>query len=318
MYKNKSIGVVVPCYNESKLIARVLETMPDYVDKIIVVDDHSKDATVEVVNSYRQKLGERLIVLQHKKRNRGVGAAIVCGYKFARKIKLDITAVMAGDAQMDPSDLPKLLDPIVCGKADYTKGNRLFGGRAWEKIPHVRYLGNSGLSLLTKIVSGYWHVADSQTGYTAVTLNVLQTIRLNHMYKRYGFPNDMLVRLNVDNFRVKDVPIKPVYNIGEQSGIRLHVVIPRISWLLIRLFFWRMKEKYIIRDFHPLVFFYMLGILLLPLGGLIGFYLLLIRIFHGPVSATSVMFMCFLLISGFQSLIFGMWFDMEYNKDLKA
>ncbi len=316
MYKAKTIAVVVPCYNEAHLIERVLRTMPDYVDRIIVVDDKSRDATAEVVERCKSDFGDRLVFMRHR-RNRGVGATIVSGYKWARKLKIEITAVMAGDAQMDPSDLPKLLDPIVRGEADYTKGNRLFGGRAWEQIPHVRYLGNSCLSLLTKIASGYWHVADSQTGYTAITLQVLQTIRLNHIYKRYGVPNDILVRLNVESFRVKDVPVKPVYGIGEKSGIRLNSVIPRLSWLLTRLFFWRLTQKYVIRDFHPLVFFYLLGLTLLPCGILLGLYLLAIRLHHGSIAVTSALFSSFLVISGLQFLLFAMWFDMEYNKNLK-
>ena len=173
MYKNKTICVVVPAHNEEELIGRVIETMPEFIDKIVIVDDKSSDRTVEKINSYSFKLSEKLVLIQHKD-NQGVGGAIVTGYKWARDYKMDVTVVMAGDAQMDPDDLPNLLDPVVEAGFDYTKGNRLFTGQAWQKIPHVRYLGNSCLSFLTKIASGYWHIADSQTGYTAITLEVLQ------------------------------------------------------------------------------------------------------------------------------------------------
>ena len=118
------------------------------------------------------------------------------------------------------------------------------------------------LSLLTKIASGYWHVADSQTGYTAISRTMLAQLDLDRVYAGYGFPNDMLVHLNVWNARVRDFPSRPVYGVGEQSGIKLRRVVPRISWLLVKGFFWRLREKYVIRDFHPLVFFYALGIVM--------------------------------------------------------
>ncbi len=316
MYKGKKIGVVVPAYNEQALIGRVIETMPEFVDVIIIIDDCSQDQTYEKAQSYQQSLGEHLILIQHTT-NQGVGGAIATGYKWCRDHNIDLTAVMAGDAQMDPDDLPALLDPIIGDRADYTKGNRLFTGDAWDMIPHVRYLGNSMMSLLTKIASGYWHVADSQSGYTAVNLRVLKTINWDKMYKRYGQPNDLLVRLNVYNFRVMDVPIKPVYNIGEKSGIKPLQMIPKLSWLLFKLFLFRMVQKYIIRDFHPLVFFYVMGWGLLTPGMIFGLYLLIYRLLSGPVSPTSALFAVFLFVSGLQSILFAMWFDMQYNQKLR-
>jgi glycosyltransferase involved in cell wall biosynthesis len=315
MYRDKTIAVVVPAYNEEKLIGKTLQWIPAFVDHIVVVDDASRDQTGDVVRSH-QKGDPRIVYLRHE-RNEGVGGAIATGYKWAREKNVDITAVMAGDAQMDPADLPKLIDPVVEGTADYSKGNRLFTGKAWKVIPKTRYFGNALLSFLTKIASGYWHVADSQSGYTAVNLEVLKTINLDTIYKRYGMPNDFLVRLNVYQFRVKDVPVNPVYGIGERSGIKIYRIVFTLSLLLIRLFLWRLKEKYVIRDFHPLVLFYLLGFVLTPIGVLFGLYLLGLRIFVGPVAATSALFAAFFAISGLQSLFFAMWFDMEYNKELK-
>ena len=184
-------------------------------------------------------------------------------------------------------------------------------------IPHYRYLGNSILSLLTKVASGYWHIADSQSGYTAISNIALKTIHLDAIYARYGMPNDLLIKLNINNFRVKDVSIRPIYNIGEKSGIRLCSVIPKISWLLLKGFVARMVNKYIIRDFHPLVFFYFLGLSLTPTGFVFGLYLIALRLMDYGVTATSALFAAFLLISGLQSLFFAMWFDMEYNKHLR-
>jgi len=315
MYRDKTIAVIVPAYNEDKLIGRVLKTTPNFIDHIIVVDDASSDQTGEVVKAH-QKEDSRILYLRHPK-NEGVGGAIVTGYKWARDNEISISVVMAGDAQMDPEDLPKLLDPIIEGEVDYSKGNRLFTGRAWKVIPKTRYLGNAILSFLTKIASGYWHVADSQSGYGAITLEVLKTIDLESIYKRYGMPNDLLVRLNVYGFRVRDVPVNPVYGIGERSGIKIYKVVFTLSLLLLKLFLWRLKEKYIIRDFHPLVLFYLLGFVLTPIGVVFGFYLLIFRIFFSSVTATSALFAAFFMISGLQSLFFAMWFDMEYNKNLR-
>jgi glycosyltransferase involved in cell wall biosynthesis len=316
MYKEKTIGVVVPACNEEKLIGRTLDTMPDFVDKIVVVDDCSRDATVERIQERVARQPERVILIRHEV-NQGVGGAIATGYRWCRDYEVDVTVVMAGDAQMDPDDLPDLLDPVVSGEADYAKGNRLFTGDAWNQIPKVRYLGNSGMSLLTKIASGYWHVADSQSGYTAINLKALKTVDWERMYKRYGQPNDVLVRLNIYSFRVRDVPVTPVYNIGEKSGIKPLRMIPRLSWLLFKLFLWRMWEKYVIRDFHPLVFFYLMGMMLFVPGLFFGLYLVLHRLFVGAIAVTSALFAVFLFVTGLQSVFFAMWFDMDYNRELK-
>ncbi|MBR1203948.1 MULTISPECIES: glycosyltransferase family 2 protein [unclassified Bradyrhizobium] len=316
MYKSKSVAVVVPCYNEEKLIGRVIETMPEFVDHIVCVDDQSRDRTAEIVERYSAARPERVILIRLPK-NEGVGGAIAAGYRWARDRDIDATAVMAGDAQMDPGDLHALLEPVIADETDYAKGNRLFTGEAWNLIPRVRYIGNGLLSMLTKIASGYWHVADSQTGYTVTNRKVLKTLNLDDIYKRYGMPNDMLVKLNIFDFRVRDIPIKPIYGIGEQSGIKPIRLVPRLSLLLVRLFVYRMLQKYIIRDFHPLVLFYFTGAVLLSLGMLVGLYVVMHRLFIGFVADNTPLFTTFLVLMGWQSVMFAMWLDMEMNKHLK-
>jgi glycosyltransferase involved in cell wall biosynthesis len=232
VYEGKTVAVVVPAYNEEKLIGTVLDTMPEFVDLIIVVDDASTDRTPEIVTTYHRRLADRLVPLRHT-HNQGVGAAIVTGYKQALLRQSEVIAVMAGDGQMDPDDLVRLVAPVAGGAVEYAKGNRLFRGESWRMMPHSRYLGNAVLSLLTKIASGYWHIADSQSGYTAIARVALERLDLDRVYKRYGMPNDLLIKLNVDNFRVRDVSVRPIYNIGEVSGIRLQKVVPTISWLLL-------------------------------------------------------------------------------------
>lgn len=316
MFQDKRIAVVVPCYNEQVLVGKVIETMPESVDRIFVVDDESTDDTAAVVQQYAEKDPERVVLIRHGE-NQGVGGAIATGYRAALAERFDVAVVMAGDAQMDPAELPAIAGPVARGECDYTKGNRLFSGEAWHMIPRVRYLGNAMLSLLTKIASGYWHIADSQSGYTAITLEALKTVDWDQMYRRYGQPNDLLVRLNIHGFRVRDVPIRPIYGIGEKSGIRPLRMIPRLTLLLNRLFWYRMVQKYVIRDFHPLVFFYVAAAALFPTGLLFGIYLVALRIFHGPVAATSALFAMFLFMSGLQFLLFAMWMDMENNRALR-
>src|SRR4051812_25697677 len=257
MLEGKRVAVVVPAHNEEQLIVATLQGIPGFVDRVYVVDDASTDQTAERARGDDDPPVEEIV----HDRNRGAGAAIDPGYKRAPAERIDATAGKAGDNQMDPDELEELTLPVVRGELDYAKANRLFTGSAWKLIPRNRYLGNAVLSLLTKIASGYWHVADSQAGYTVLSLRVLQLLDIDRIYVSYGFPNDMLVHLNVWNARVRDFPSRPIYGVGERSGIKIRRVVPRISWLLWKGFFWRLREKYVIRDFHPLVFFYFLGFL---------------------------------------------------------
>jgi len=309
----KRVAVVIPAYNEEQLLASTVEGVPDFVDRLYIVDDRSKDATVERAKALNDP---RVQVIEHE-RNEGVGAAIVTGYRAAMADRIDVTAVMAADNQMDPEDLRHLVEPVARGELDYSKANRLFTGQAWQLIPRYRYLGNAVLSMLTKIASGYWHIADSQSGYTAVSHEYLDLLDLDRIYKRYGFPNDMLVHLNVWNARVRDIPSRPIYGVGERSGIRLRKVVPTISWLLLKGFFWRLRTKYVIRDFHPLVFFYFLGFLMVTVGLGLGIFETVRRLSGHAITPATIVLVALLLISGSQFTLFAMWFDMESNKDLR-
>jgi glycosyltransferase involved in cell wall biosynthesis len=313
MLEGKRVAVVVPAHNEQDLIGPTLASMPSFVDRVYVVDDASTDATAERAAAAADL---RVELIRHE-RNQGVGAAIVSGYKAALRERMDVTCVMAGDNQMDPEELEMLAAPVARGEVDYAKANRLFTGKAWELIPRNRYLGNAALSMMTKIASGYWHVADSQAGYTALGLETLEVLDLDRIYRSYGFPNDMLVHLNVVNARVRDFPSRPIYGVGERSGIRLRRVIPRMSYLLVKGFFWRMKEKYVIRDFHPLVFFYALGFVMGACGLALGILETVLRIMGNTVSVATVVLVALLLIFGVQFMLFAMWFDMESNKELR-
>jgi glycosyltransferase involved in cell wall biosynthesis len=311
MYEGKTVAVVVPAHNEEQLVASTLASIPGFVDRIIVVDDASTDRTAE-----RAEAADHRVELIIHETNQGVGGAIVTGYERAVELELEIVAVMAADGQMEPADLETLVRAVASGECDYAKSNRLFTGQAWELIPRYRYLGNAILSFLTKIASGYWHVADSQSGFTAVNLATLRLLDLDRLYTRYGFPNDVLVHLNVWNRRVRDYPSRPIYGVGERSGIRLRHVVPKISWLLVKGYFWRMREKYVIRDFHPLVLFYVLGLALTTSGFALGSVEAVLRFAGNPIPTATIVLVAVLVTSGLQLLLFGMWFDMEANKEL--
>ena len=312
MFDGKTVAVVIPAYQEEALVASTIRGIPELVDRIIVVDDASTDET----GARAREADDRVDVIRHEA-NQGVGAATMTGYRRSVRDAYEITCVMNADGQMDPDDLETLVRAVANGECDFAKANRLFTAQAWELIPRNRYIGNAILSFLTKIASGYWHIADSQSGYTAINLESLRLLEHDKLYPRYGFPNDLLVHLNVWNRRVRDYPSRPIYGVGERSGIKLRRVIPAISWLLFKGFFWRLTQKYVVRDFHPLVLFYSLGILLLGLGVASGITYTVLRILGHPIPAATAVLVALLVISGLQLLLFAMWFDMESNKDLR-
>ena len=314
MLDGKRVAVVVPAYDEERLVVETLRGIPELVDRIYVVDDAStrRDRRARSRDRRPARRGDpaRATIAASARRSS-------TGYRRALEEGIDVTCVMAADNQMDPSELHGLVEPVARGEVDYAKANRLVTGEAWKVIPRTRYLGNAVLSLLTKIASGYWHVADSQAGYTAISRDALRRLDLDALYPRYGFPNDMLVHLNVQNARVRDVPSRPIYDVGEESGIRLRSVVPRISWLLFKAFWWRLGHKYVIRDFHPLVFFYVFGVLMTSAGFILGVIEAVLRIAGNEITTPTIVLVAVLLIAGLQMTLFAMWFDMEANKDLR-
>ena len=363
MLNNKLVAVVVPCYNEETQIKNVINTMPAFVDRIVIVNDKSTDDTLDIILNLQKKLEtvepvlvneisletnaynyadkivyemdkreskfftkaevfhdynnpKKVVVINHLK-NGGVGAAIASGYKWCKDHKIACTAVMAGDGQMDPAELESICEPVINENIDYVKGNRLIHRSAWLVVPKIRYIGNSVLSVMTKLASGYWHVSDTQTGYTAISLKALRAIRIHKIFKSYGMPNDMLVKLNIAFCTIREVEIKPVYNVGEQSKMKILKVIPKISWLLFKSFFKRLWVKYLFRDFHPLFLLYNFSFLLNVVA--IPFLIRIIKyIFFGRslADATLIAFI-FLFISAFQSLGFAMWMDIMDNERLQ-
>lgn len=221
--------MVVPAFNEAAKIGRTLRSVPGFVDYVFVVDDASADGTARIA---RRSQRRGLTVLQHGQ-NCGVGAAIATGYAAALQVGADITAVMAGDSQMDPADLVSLITPLVADSADYAKGNRFAWPDVHRVMPLSRLVGNVALSYLTRLASGYPAIFDSQCGYTAANRHALAVILSGEVFPRYGYPNDLLARLGGFGARVVDVPVRPVYGPEWHSGIRIpRVVLPLMRILL--------------------------------------------------------------------------------------
>ncbi len=308
------IGVVIPAYNEEKLIRATVEGIPPYVSRIFVINDASIDSTAQVLESIKDP---RLHVITHEI-NQGVGAAILHGYKRALKENMDLIVVMGGDNQMNPDQLPKLLMPIIQGKADYTKGNRLLSKEFRGGMSKWRLFGNSILTMINKISSGYWHIMDPQNGYTAISRKALSGIDIDTLFTYYGYCNDMLVKLNTFGFRTLDITMPARYG-QEKSSIKYSKFMFHVSVMLFRKFLWRLKMKYMILSFHPLVFFYTLGMILVPIGLLFGAYIFAAKLFIGwPVSPNSPLLDALLLITGIQFTLFAMLFDMqESNKSMR-
>jgi len=244
MFRGRVVAVVIPACNEADKIGDTICSVPDFVDHVVVVDDGSRDETAAVA---RRAAGPdrgtgRIEVIAHDA-NRGVGAAIATGYARALALGAHATAVMAGDGQMDPADLPGLLAPVVSGQVDYAKGNRFAWPGGWRMMPPVRMFGGAVLSWLTRLASGYWHVGDSQCGYTVASRQALEAIG-PHLFARYGYPNDLLTRLAAARVRIVDVPVRPVYGPRWRSGLRPLRVVRPIARLLLRAFARRVRARF--------------------------------------------------------------------------
>jgi glycosyltransferase involved in cell wall biosynthesis len=314
MYAQHRIGVVIPAYNEENLIKTTISSVPDYVDRIYVVDDGSVDATPERVKECAVDL--RLISIRHEK-NSGVGAAITTGYKLALRDGLDIVAVVAGDNQMDPKYLPYLLDPIVWKMADYTKGNRLVRPEMRNGMSPWRSFGNSVLTYITKLSSGYYEMIDPQNGYTAISRRALQKVDLDGIYPWYGYLNDLLAKLNVAGCKIMDVIIPARYG-QEKSKIRYGLYIIKVSWLLAKTFLWRLYMKYFVLDFHPLIFFYITGFFLTSVGLVGGIYAIYNKLALSGELFIHGMLALILFMIGLQFMLFGIVFDLQARQKVSA
>jgi len=247
MQQGLRVAAIIPAFNAGARLQGVLETLPDPVDLAVVVDDGSGERL-----RLPDVAGEPEVVVTRHPENLGVGAAILTGYGEARDRGAAVAVVMAADGQMDPADLDGLLAPILAGEADYVKGDRLSHEDCPRVMPGVRRFGNACLTFLTRLTTGWWDLMDSQCGYTAIRLDLLDRLPLAWLYPRYGFPNDMLAAVCGAGARVREVVVAPVYG-GERSGIRpvtAAVVYPMIlvRGLLVRFVAWWGRKESIVNS----------------------------------------------------------------------
>ena len=311
MYRNLTIAVVVPAYNEVLLIGKTIRTMPGFVDHIIVIDDCSRDDT----SGAALAVGDPRVRLIRHERNTGVGGAILDGHRRALELDADVSVVMAGDAQMDPRYLPDLLDPIADGEAEFTKANRFYSRSSFTGMPKHRVFGSVVLSFMTKASSGYWHLFDPQNGYTATSTRALRCIALDRVATGYEFENDFLIRLSIANVRARDVPVPAVYG-TEVSGMRLHKVIPALSWMLFRGFWRRILVKYVLQSFSPVALLLFAGLALFGFGAAFGLGMTVYRLLGGNTpSAGTVLLAVTPLLAGLHLIISAWTLDIQQAPD---
>ena len=314
MYKDSHISLVIPARNEERLIRPTLESVPEIIDRIYVVDDGSKDKTKDVVLDCARR-DNRVRLISHET-NQGVGAAIITGYKQSSVDGFDVAVVVGGDNQMPLEMVDELIEPVVNGRADYTKGNRfLMPQRGLDGMPWTRFIGNSLISITTKMASGYYKIYDVVDGYTAISKRAIDMIDWGKAWKGYGYPMDFLVRLNAYGLKVVDVPRRAIYLEGErQSQIKGFDYALKVTPMLVRGFFWRLFSKYLVRDFHPLFFFFLLGLILLPAGVGLGSWLIYKQIGGIGVSGPESVLCALTILMGIQFLLFAMLYDMQESE----
>lgn len=308
MFKGHRVVVVIPAYNEGAFIKQVIQAIPAYVDHIIVVDDCSQDDTFAQASACQDS---RVVVLRTPS-NLGLGGATLTGYRYAlEQLNSDIIAKVDGDGQMPLEYLADLLNALIEEGYDYAKGNRFLLSESLGTMPKHRLFGNIVLTLMAKLASGYWHIFDSENGYTAIKAHALRALDFHSMHKRYFFADDMLIQLNLHNFRVKDVPIPARYG-EEESGINPFQVAVAFPFLFLKRFIWRVYQKYILRNFSPIALFLIAGTLLFVWGVGFGAYLWIRSALTGhPTPTGTVMLAVVPLILGFQLLLQALVLDIH-------
>ncbi len=263
MFNEQTIGVVIPSYKVRKFLKKVVTDLPEYIDYIIVIDDACPEKSFQVVKGV-----QKVVFIKHSV-NSGVGAAVISGYKKAVELNIDIVIKIDGDGQMDSSYIPSLILPLIQGQADYAKGNRFRDFKALRAMPKVRLFGNSVLSFLSKIASGYWSIMDPTNGFTAITKETIEILDLDNVSKRYFFESDILINLNINNKVVKDISIPAQYG-EEDSSLNVKKIIFQFPPKIIKGFTKRIFYKYFIYNFDMASVYIILGLPLLLFGIIFG------------------------------------------------
>jgi len=238
MYMEQIITVIIPTFKVSKHINKVIKTLPNFIDNIIVIDDFCPDKSYSFISNMNK------VNIIHHTHNKGVGGAVISGYIQALKINSDIIIKIDGDGQMNPLYIENLITVLIDNKLDYAKGNRFFNLEIFNKMPLPRLIGNLGLSFIVKVVSGYYGIKDPTNGFTAISKQTLIDLDFSKLANRYFFETDMLINLNILNKKVKDVNIPAIYE-DEESNLSVINSLVTFPLKLIKGFFKRIYYKYI-------------------------------------------------------------------------
>ena len=218
MHNGWHVGVVIPAKDEELFIGAVLDTIPNFVDSVVVIDDGSSDDTAKVAKTYQDKSYNLTVI---RLEGKGVGGAIDAGHtEILRNCPEPfVSVVMAGDGQMDPDDLQEVINPIIEQRCDYVKGNRFIHLDGVSNMPKVRRFASQILAFLTTLAAGIV-VSDPQCGYTATSHKVLKDWNWAKSWDKYGYPNYWLIELSRLSFRVIEVPVKSIYG-SEKSNLKM-------------------------------------------------------------------------------------------------
>lgn len=304
MYRNQKVAVSIPAYNEEKLIAKTITTLPDFIDLAVVIDDASTDGTSEVVRS----LNDPRVILERNEPNRGVGYSVIRGFKRALEEGAEVLCIMPGDAQCDPAHLPKMIEAVQDGECEYAKANRFLKGL--EVMPAFRRFGNTLLTILTKFATGYYSIFDTQNSFSAIRAETVRRLDLDAISPRYEFENSYLLHLSFIDARVKDIPIPPIYG-EERSTIKLLPFMTRTSLVLVRGFFQRMYRKYVLYNFHPIALFLFTGLLFTFWGLAFGLWVAIDSLGEETATTGTVMLAVLPFLTGFQLLLSAIVLDIQ-------
>ncbi len=302
------IAVVIPCYKVKEHIENVLNNIPSIVNKIYIVDDNCPSSSGKFVASVNND--HRVSIIYHSK-NKGVGGAVITGYKRALAEKQDIIVKLDGDGQMDPTLIPTLIKPILDKKADYTKGNRFFSLESLKPMPNIRKFGNASLSFINKVSSGYWDIMDPTNGFTAIHKSTLSILPLNKINNGYFFESDMLFRLGTVRAVVQDIPMKAIYE-EEKSSLNINHTIVNFPKMYFKSFLKRIFYNYFLRDFNRASIELTLGVLFILFGSTWGVIHWAISIHQMDEASTGTVMLAVLpIILGFQMLLDAVKFDAD-------
>jgi glycosyltransferase involved in cell wall biosynthesis len=304
VYRNQKIAVSIPAYNEEKLIAKTIGSLPEFIDVAVVIDDCSSDRTSDVV----RELNDARVILERNEENRGVGFSVIRGFKRALEEGAEVLCIMPGDAQCDPVHLPKMIEAVQDDECEYAKANRFLKGV--EVMPAFRRFGNTLLTILTKFATGYYSVFDTQNSFSAIRAETVRRLDLDRISPRYEFENSYLLHLSFISARVKDVPIPPIYG-EEKSTIKLLPFMTRTSLVLLRGFFQRMWRKYVMFNFHPIALFIYSGLLMMIWGTLFGAYTVIESLGDDTATTGTVMLSVLPFLMGFQLVLSGLVLDIQ-------